>query len=103
MFSVKIMSIKKCILTLENDFKKKFPELNATFYSSRRNMCVHMGLDKAIFAYSNFNKIINELNNFFDEHLAEKFKTNYPQLIHSSKWKFDYIIARKKFSSSRSN
>ena len=103
MFSVKIMSIKKCIFTLENDFKKKFPELNAAFYSSRRNMCVHMGLDKAIFAYSNFDKIINELNNFFDEHLAEKFKTNYPQLIHSSKWKFDYIIARKKFSSSRSN
>ena len=103
MFSVKIMSIKKCILTLENDFKKKFPELNAAFYSSRRNMCVHVGLDKAIFAYSNFNKIINELNNLFDEHLAEKFKTNYPQLIHSSKWKFDYIIARKKFSSSRSN
>ena len=103
MFSVKIMSIKKCILTLENDFKKKFPELNAAFYSSRRNMCVHMGLNKAIFAYSNFNKIINELNNFFGEHLAEKFKTNYPQLIHSSKWKFDYIIARKKFSSSRSN
>ena len=103
MFSVKIMSIKKCMLTLENDFKKKFPELNAAFYSSRRNMCVHMGLDKAIFAYSNFNKIINELNNFFDEHLAEKFKSNYPQLIHSSKWKFDYIIARKKFSSSRSN
>ena len=97
------MSIKKCILTLENDFKKKFPELNAAFYSSRRNMCVHVGLDKAIFAYSNFNKIINELNNLFDEHLAEKFKTNYPQLIHSSKWKFDYIIARKKFSSSRSN
>ena len=103
MFSVKIMSIKKCILTLENDFKKKFPELNAAFYSSRRNMCVHVGLDKAIFAYSNFNKIINELNNLFDEHLAEKFKTNYPQLIHSSKWKFDYIIARKKFSSSRNN
>ena len=97
------MSIKKCIFTLENDFKKKFPELNAAFYSSRRNMCVHMGLDEAIFAYSNFNKIINELNNFFDEHLTEKFKTNYPQLIHSSKWKFDYIIARKKFSSSRSN
>ena len=37
-------------------------------------MCVHMGLDKAIFVYSNFNKIINELNKFFDEHLTETFK-----------------------------
>ena len=95
MISVKIMSIKKCILILEKDFKKKFPELNTAFYSSRRNMCIHMGLGKAI-AYSNFNEIINELNKFFEEHLAEKFKTNYPQLIHSSKWKFNYFIARKK-------
>ena len=62
-------------------------------------MCVHMGLDKAIFVYSNFNKIINELNKFFDEHLTETFKTNYPKLIHSSKWKFDYVITRKNFSS----
>ena len=59
-------------------------------------MGLHMGLDKAIFSYSNFNKIINELNKFFDEHLAEK-------LIHYSIWKFDYIMAREKFSSCRSN
>ena len=65
MFSVKIMSIKKSILILEKDFKKKFPGLNAAFYSTRRNMCVHIGLDKAIFAYSNFNKIINELNKYW--------------------------------------
>ena len=56
-----------------------------------------MGLDKAIFAYSNFNEIINKLNNFFDEHLSEKFKTNYPQLIHASRWNFDYITTKKKF------
>ena len=54
------MSIKKSILKLEKDFKIKFPEVNAAFYSSRRNVCVHMGLDKAIFAYPypNFKQII---------------------------------------------
>ena len=89
------MSIKKSNMKLEKDVKIKFPEVHAAFYSSRRNMCVHMGLDKAIFAYSNFKQIIEQRNNFFDDHLAGKFETNYLQLIHSAKWKFDYIFARK--------
>ena len=71
---------------------------------SRRNVYVHMGLDKAFFAYSNFNlKEFERINNFFDKYLAEKLETNYPKLIHSSKWKFDYIIARKKFLLSKKN
>ena len=92
------MSIKKSILKLEKDFKIKFPEVNAAFYSSRRNVCVHMGLGKAIFAYPypNFKQIIEQLEKFFDEHLVGKFQTNYPQLVYSAKWKFDYIVARKK-------
>ena len=57
-----------------------------------------MGLDKATFAYLNFNQIIEKINDFFDEYLVEKFETNYPKLIQSSKWKFDYIIGRKNFS-----
>ena len=55
-----------------------------------------MRLDNAIFSYSNFQDIIKEINNFSDSHLAGKFVVNYPQLIYSTKWKFDYIIARKK-------
>ena len=90
------MSMKKSIIKLEKDFKTKFPEVKAAFYSSRRNMCVHMGLDKAIFAYSNFKQIIEQMNKFFDDHLVARFEMNYPQLIHSTKWKFDYIVARKK-------
>ena len=46
----------------------------------------HMGLEKAIFSYSNFNQIVEQINKFFDDHLAGKFKTNYPQLIHSAQW-----------------
>ena len=59
-------------------------------------MNVHMGLEKAIFSYSNFNQIAEQINKFFDDHLAGKFKTNYPQLIYSAQWNFDYIIARKR-------
>ena len=43
------MSIKKSIMKLAKGFKIKFSEVNAAFYSRRRNVCVNMGLDKAIF------------------------------------------------------
>ena len=96
------MSIKKSIMKLEKEFKIKFPELNVSFYVSRRNMCVHMRLDKTIFAYSNFKQIIVEIKKFFDNHLAGKFAASYPQLIHSAKWEFDYIVAKKKEMSKKS-
>ena len=76
--------------------KVKFPELNAAFYVSRRNNCVHVGLDNSMFSYTNYANIIAQINKFFTEHLAEKFIVNYPQLVHTAKWKFDYIVSRKK-------
>ena len=36
-------------MKLEKGFKTKFAEVNAAFYSRRRNVCVNMVLDKAIF------------------------------------------------------
>ena len=54
------MSIKKRINQLAKDFKITFPELNAAFYCSRRNLYVNMGLDEAIFAYSKLIKLLKE-------------------------------------------
>ena len=90
------MSIKKTILKLEKEMKEKLPELNAGFYVSKRNNCVHMGLDNSIFSYPNYANIIAQINKFFKENLDDKFVVNYPQLIHTAKWKFDYIVSRKK-------
>ena len=59
-------------------------------------MCVHMGLNKAIFSYSSYQAIIDEYKNFLEEHLSDNFIVNNRQLIHTAKWKFDYIISRKK-------
>ena len=39
---------------------------------------------------------IEEYNKFFEQNLADKFVVNNLQLIHTAKWKFDYIISRKK-------
>ena len=90
------MSIKKLILQLEKFFKQKFHDLDAGFYVSKQNMCVHMGLEKPIFSYPNYKEIIEEYNKFFEEHLSNKFIVTKPQLIHTAKWKSDYIIFRKK-------
>ena len=56
---------------------------------------IHMGLDKAIFAYSNFQDLMKEINLFLDEHIPNKFNGNFPRLIHSTKLKFDYNVSIK--------
>ena len=38
---------------MKKHIRNKFPEYDAKFYSNRRNSCIHMGLDKVIFSYSN--------------------------------------------------
>ena len=72
-----------------------FPEYDAEFYSNRRNLCIHMGLDKVIFSYSNFKELLEEVKSFLDEHIPNKFTTNLPEVIHSTKWKYDYKLASK--------
>ena len=91
------MSIKKTIIKLEKHIGIKFPKYEATFYSYQRNSCIHIGLDKAIFAYSNFQDLMKEINSFLNEHIPNKFSVNFPRLIHSTKWKFDYIALKKTF------
>ena len=83
------------ILKLGTFFKEKHPELDAGFYISKRNMCVHMELNKAIFSHSDYKGMIQDYKNFFEKHLTNKFIVNEPQFIHTAKWKFDYIICRK--------
>ena len=54
---------------MEKEFKVKFPELNAAFYISKRNMYIHMGLDQCIFSYNNYAQIMAQINIFFCEKL----------------------------------
>ena len=89
------MLIKKIILKLEKHIQNKFPGYEAKFYSNRRNYCIHMGLGKAIFAFSNFRDLLEEVTLFLDKNIPNKFTDNFPRLIHSTKWKFDYIVVTK--------
>ena len=78
------MSYKKTVAKMEKQFKVKFTELDAAFYISKRNMCIHMGLDRCIFSYDNFVQIIAQINIFFSQNFGAKFIVNFPQLIHTT-------------------
>ena len=52
------VSIKKLVVQLEKHIQAKFPEYQAKFYSNRRNLYLHMGLDKSLFGYENFKKLL---------------------------------------------
>ena len=84
------------MIQLEKHIYNKFPEFNAKFYSNRRNFYIHMGLDNSLHEYSNFKQLLEEIDLFINEHLPEKFDSKFPKLIHSAKWKFDYIFCTEK-------
>ena len=90
------MSIKKLVCQLERHINLKFPEYEAKFYSNRTNIYIHMGLDKSLFGYDKFRKVLEKVDCLLTEHLPNKFISVFPpKLINSIKWKHDYIVSKK--------
>ena len=55
-----------------------------------------MGLDKSLFSFENYQKLLNEVDCFLNEHLEKKFIPIFPpKLIYFTKWKHDYIVCKK--------
>ena len=79
------MSAKKLVIQLEKLVLLKFPEYNAKCYSNRRNFYKRVGLDNSIFGFTNFKKLLEEVDLFLDKHLPNKFLSNFPKFIHSTK------------------
>ena len=85
------------MIQLERHICFKYPQFEAKFYSNRRNFYVHMGLNNALFGFSNYKQLLEEEESFINEHLPKKFVFDkFPKLINSIKQKFDYIVRRKK-------
>ena len=90
------MFIKKLIMQLEKHITVKFPEYDAKFHSNCRNLYIYIRLDKSLFSFENYQKLLNETNCFLNKHLEKKFIPIFPpKLIYSTKWKHDYIVSRK--------
>ena len=93
------MSIKKKIFKLERQMNLKFLEFHGKFYSNRRNFYIHLGLDKSLFSFQNYKIFLQEIDNFFNEHVIKDFETVFPpKLVISTKWKDHYILYRKKLN-----
>ena len=90
------MSIKKLVAQLEKHINAKFSEYKAKFYSNRSKLFIHVGLDKSLFGYEHFRKLLTKIDCFLNKHLRNKFNCVFPtKWIHSSKWKHVYIVSRR--------
>ena len=85
---------------LERILNEKYPKINVSIYISKRTKIVNMGLDKALNNFEDSLQVIKDIKKLFLRNIEiydyEFFK---PQLVNSIKWKFDYIIFRKRRNS----
>ena len=82
---------------LKKLINSKFLELHTEFYVSKRKQYIHMGIPRPLFAFANNDQIMDELKNFkVDNFDLSKCKTVFPTSIDTTRWKYDYIIYRRK-------
>ena len=90
--------MKYYINKLERILIEKYPNIKADFYISKRTKIIHLGVEKALHKFDNYSNFLKDMKKFYIRNI-QKFDYEYvepPQLINSVKWKFDYIIFRKK-------
>ena len=77
---------KKLVIQLEKYIHNRFTEFEARFCSNSRNYYIHMGLDKSLFTFENYQSLLTEIHNFLNEYLPDKFiSINPPKLIFSTR------------------
>ena len=91
------MLVKYNLNRLEVILKNKFPEINPELYYSRRKRLIHMALDKCIYEYLRYRELLDEVNEFFQRNFRQDFIFYRAiRLVPTIKWKFDYVIFRKR-------
>ena len=92
------MKVKYICLKMEQRLKEKFPEikLNEVYYSRRRKN-IHFAFDDGLNNFERRKEFLEEIEKLYDEFLKKDFKFLNPmRIIHTIKWKFDYIAFRKR-------
>ena len=90
------MLINKHVRILEKHMSSLFPNLKINFYVSRRSKYIHMRLDFALFTLKDHDRIISEIKDFVFDELNERFNFCFPQLVPTVKWKYNYIVFKKR-------
>ena len=87
------MNVKSIVRKLEKHIESIHPEYKAKFFSNRRNNYIHLGLDKSLFSYQNYNLFLTNIDCYLSANLNENFRlVDPPKLVMSLRWKHDYII-----------
>ena len=94
------MKIKYVIKKLERILNEKYPHIDVNFYCSRRKKIVHFGIERSIQQYKDYSKFIEDIELFSFRNMKNSdFElVKPPQLVNSVKWKFDYVVFRKRTS-----
>ena len=95
-----MIGVKQFTRMLEQNLNEKFPEFKASLYVSRKKENIHMGLDIPLFSLVRHNQLIKEIKTLkmLLYSIEKHFKMVFPQQIGCTRWKFDYIIMKKKTS-----
>ena len=89
------MYMKTFLLILKRILIEKYPNVDFYFYLSSRSKNFHMGLNLNIVPLPEHIDIISENENIWKEKRQDtKFRFVIPQLIHTPKWKDNYIVFR---------
>ena len=85
---------------MERIFKEKFPEITiAEVYYSKRRKHIHFAFEDRLSNYERKKEFLEEVKKFYNENLKKDFEFLNPmKIIHTIKWKFDYIAFRKRKS-----
>ena len=87
------MNVKAIVKKLEKHIDNIHPNYKAKFFSNRRNNYIHLGLDKSLFSYENYNTFLADIDTYLNANLSKNFQlVNPPKLVMSLRWKHDYII-----------
>lgn len=92
------MKVKYLCSKLEHKLKEKFPDIPLTdIYFTRRRKHIHFAFEKTIFDINRKREFLEEVEKFYDEYLKKDFEMLKPmRIIHTIRWKFDYIVFRKR-------
>ena len=87
------MNVKLIVKKLEKHIEDIHPQYKAKFFSNRRNNYIHLGLDKSLFSYQNYNVFLKDIDCYLSANLTKNFRlVDPPKLVMSLRWKHDYII-----------
>ena len=92
------MKVKFLCSKLEYKLKEKFPDVMLEeVYFSRKRKYIHMAFEKTIYDFERKKEFFKEVENFYNEYLKKDFELIKPmKIINTIKWKFDYLVFRKR-------